>query len=79
MTPNEVRKKIGLEGDIEGGDMPGIGYEPAVSRVVSNEEREEAERQINLFESERGNRNGANGQRARKSEGNINFQPPDTV
>ena len=79
MTPNEVRKKLGLEGGIEGGDIPGIGYEPAVSRVVSNEEREEAERQIQLVESRRNGNNVSNGQGTRKAEGNINFKPADTV
>ena len=79
MTPNEVRRKLGLEGEIEGGDMPGIGYEPAVSRVVSNEERAEAERQIQLVESRRNGKDVSNGQGTRKAEGNINFQATDTI
>ena len=79
MTPNEVRRKLGLEGDVEGGDTPGLGYEPAVSRVVSNEERAETERQVERAESRRRESNVANnGQGTRKKEGKIDFQPFDT-
>ena len=39
MTRNEVRNKLGIEGEIENGDSTGLGYEPAVSRFSSNEER----------------------------------------
>ena len=79
MTPNEVRRKLGLEGDVEGGDTPGLGYEPAVSRFVSNEERAETERQVERAESRRRESNVANnGQGTRKKEGKIDFQPFDT-
>lgn len=45
MTANEVRDRLGIGGDIEGGDVPGLGHlgtgsnVPANSRFSANEER----------------------------------------
>ena len=47
MTPNEVRDKLGIEGDVMGGDVPGLGHEPSVARFSSNEERSFVESETN--------------------------------
>ena len=56
MTPNEVRNKMGLQGDVEGGDIPGLGHQPSVARFSSNEERASIEESFNNIEEKSLNR-----------------------
>lgn len=53
MGHKEVREKMGLPRDLEPDDTTGLGYQPALSRTLSNDERALTEESMNRIQEKR--------------------------